>query len=127
VGVGVGGGMWVGAVALCRRLPRPVLLPLTRMVASARGLDPNDPGWSLAEAGTGDELDDLGRAFNDLLARLHVAYERQRRFTGDASHPVRAPPTLLIRPLPGAPPHEPAGGEGRRAPAPPPAPGRPLP
>ncbi len=68
------------------------------MVESARTLDAADPGWSLAEAGTGDELDDLGRAFNDLLARLHVAYERQRRFTGDASHQLRTPLTVAHRP-----------------------------
>src|SRR5205085_2047936 len=67
-----------------------------RMVESARGLDAGESGWSLAEAGTGDELDDLGHAFNDLLSRLRVAYERQRRFSGDASHQLRTPLTVLI-------------------------------
>ena len=84
------------------------------MVASARGLDAADPGWSLAEAGTGDELDDLGRAFNDLLARLHVAYERQRRFSGDASHQLRTPLTVLIGQLEVALRHERSGEEYRR-------------
>ena len=66
------------------------------MAASARGLDAADPGWSLEAVGTRDELDELGRAFNDLLARLHLAYERQRRFGGDASHQLRTPLTVLI-------------------------------
>ena len=89
-------GIWVLAALLCRRLSRRALAPLTRMVESARGLNPNDPGWCLERAGTGDELDDLGRAFNDLLARLHAAYEQQRRFSSDVSHQLRTPLTILI-------------------------------
>src|SRR5262249_29576047 len=85
------------------------------MVESARGLGAADPGWLRAEAGTGDELDDLGRAFNDLLARLHVAYERQRRFSGDASHQLRTPLTILIGQLQVALRHERTGEEYRRA------------
>ena len=53
--------------------------------------------------GTGDELEDLGRAFNDLLDRLHEAFDRlndaldrQRRFAGDASHQLRTPLTALL-------------------------------
>jgi signal transduction histidine kinase len=108
-------GIWLAAGVLCRGLSRRALSPLTRMVESARGLDAADPGWSLVEAGTGDELDDLGRAFNDLLGRLHVAYERQRRFTGDASHQLRTPLTILIGQLQVALRHERTGEEYRRA------------
>jgi signal transduction histidine kinase len=69
---------------------------LSKLVESARGLDATDPGWCLEEVGTGDELDLLGRAFNDLLSRLHLAYERQQRFSSDASHQLRTPLTVLI-------------------------------
>lgn len=93
---GTGVGTWLLAALLCRRVSRRALAPLTRLAESARGLDAAEPGWSLAPAGTGDELDDLGRAFNDLLGRLHAAYERQRRFGGDASHQLRTPLTVLI-------------------------------
>jgi signal transduction histidine kinase len=65
------------------------------MVESARGLDALDPGWCLEQPGTGDELDELGRSFNDLLARLQIAYQRQRRFSSDASHQLRTPLTVL--------------------------------
>ena len=34
--------------------------------------------------------------FNGLLDRLHEALERQRRFTGDASHQLRTPLTGLL-------------------------------
>ncbi|MGP0068869.1 MAG: ATP-binding protein [Isosphaeraceae bacterium] len=107
-------GIWLLAALLCRRLSRRALTPLTRMVASARSLDAGDAGWCLEEAGTGDELDELGRAFNELLSRLHVAYERQRRFSGDASHQLRTPLTVLIGQIQVALRHERSGEEYRR-------------
>ena len=107
-------GIWLLAALVCRRLSRRALTPLTRMVASARGLDAADPGWSLDGAGTGDELDDLGRAINDLLSRLHVAYERQRRFSGDASHQLRTPLTVVIGQIEVALRQERSGEEYRR-------------
>jgi signal transduction histidine kinase len=107
--------IWLAAAVLCRGLSRRALAPLSRVVESARGLDAADPGWCLAEAGTGDELDILGGAFNDLLARLHVAYERQRRFSGDASHQLRTPLTVLIGQLQVALRHDRSGEEYRRA------------
>jgi signal transduction histidine kinase len=105
----------LGAGLLCRRLSRRALTPLSRMAASARGLDATDPGWCLEGAGTGDELDELGRAFNELLARLHVAYQRQRRFSSDASHQLRTPLTVLIGQLQVALRRERSGEEYRQA------------
>ena len=107
-------GIWLLAALLCRRLSRRALTPLTRMVASARDLNAADPGWCLEQAGTGDELDELGRAFNDLLSRLHVAYERQRRFSSDASHQLRTPLTILIGQIEVALRQERSGEEYRR-------------
>ena len=75
----------------CRR----VLSPVTRMAASARQMGV-DPGQRLPFADTGDELADLGIAFNTLLGRLHESFERQRRFTGDASHQLRTPLTGML-------------------------------
>ncbi len=77
-------------------------------------MTPRDAGWCLDEAGTGDELDELGRAFNDLLSRLHVAYERQRRFSSDASHQLRTPLTVLIGQIEVALRQERSGEEYRR-------------
>ena len=55
-----------------------------------------DPGQRLPSADTADELADLGIAFNTLLGRLHESFERQRRFTGDASHQLRTPLTGML-------------------------------
>jgi heavy metal sensor kinase len=107
-------GTWLLAALLCRRLSRQALAPLARMVESARDLNAGDPGWCLDVAGTGDELDELGRAFNDLLARLHIAYQRQRRFSADASHQLRTPLTILIGQIEVALRHDRSEGEYRR-------------
>jgi signal transduction histidine kinase len=66
------------------------------MAQTARQITAADLARRLPEAGTGDELQDLGRAFNDLLGRLQESFERQRRFTGDASHQLRTPLTALL-------------------------------
>jgi signal transduction histidine kinase len=102
------------AALLCRWLSRRALIPLTKLVDSARGLDAGDAGWSLDQPGTGDELDELGRAFNELLARLHVAYRQQRRFSSDASHQLRTPLTVLIGQIQVALRHERSGEDYRR-------------
>jgi signal transduction histidine kinase len=56
---------------------------------------PFDDG-RLSSPGTRDELEDFAESFNGLLDRLHVALERQRQFTGQASHQLRTPLAALI-------------------------------
>jgi heavy metal sensor kinase len=42
-----------------------------------------------------DELGRLALTFNAMLARIETAFDRQRRFTGDAAHELRTPLTLM--------------------------------
>jgi two-component system OmpR family sensor kinase len=88
---GLSVGLWLGAAALGRRLCRRALAPVTEMAKAAREMTAAGLGEDLPSPGTHDELDDLGHAFNDLLARLNHTFERQRRFTADASHQLRTP------------------------------------
>lgn len=104
--IGISLLVWVLAALRARWLSRTTLIPLTRLVQAARSLDPSNPGWTLAEVGTRDELDDLRLAFNELLARLHEAYERQRGFTSEASHQLRTPVAVMIGHLEVAQRHE---------------------
>src|SRR5262249_6824630 len=61
-----------------------------------RGMDAGDLGQRLPGVRSGDELEDLSRAFNSLLERLQESFERQRRFTGDASHQLRTPLAAML-------------------------------
>ncbi len=106
--------VWMMAALCARWLLRKTMVPLTRLVESAQSLDAANPGWTLAEVGTHDELDDLRRAFNDLLARLHEAYDRQRRFSSEASHQLRTPVAVMIGHLEVAQRYERSGEQYRR-------------
>jgi heavy metal sensor kinase len=89
-------GLWLLAVVLGRRLCRRALLPLATMAEATRGMSAESLDQRLPYPRTQDELNDLGQAFNELLARLQESFERQRRFTGDASHQLRTPLAALL-------------------------------
>ena len=88
--------VWLVAAGLSRRLCRRALVPVTRMAEAARSMSVADLDQRLPALASGDELQDLGDAFNGLLDRLNDAFERQRRFTGDASHQLRTPLAALL-------------------------------
>jgi len=83
--------LFVGRL-VCRR----VLSPVTRMAESVREMNADDLVQRLPPSATGDELEDLSKSFNNLLSRLEESFERQRRFTGDASHQLRTPLTAIL-------------------------------
>jgi signal transduction histidine kinase len=94
--------IWIAAAAAGRGLCRRALAPVNRMAKAAAGMNAPHLG-RLPVPGTGDELDGLGRAFNELLdrlddsfTRLEEAYDRQRRFAGEASHQLRTPLAALL-------------------------------
>jgi signal transduction histidine kinase len=87
-------GLWALAAAIGRYFGRSALAPLILMAESARSM-PFDE-CRLPSPGTRDELEEFARSFNGLLDRLHVALERQRQFTGQASHQLRTPLAALI-------------------------------
>jgi len=89
-------GIWLAAALVGRRLCRRTLAPVAEMAKSASAIGPSAAGERLIVRPTGDELEDLGRAFNGALDRLEEALERQRRFTGDASHQLRTPLAAML-------------------------------
>lgn len=82
----------VAGRAVCRR----ALAPVRGMAQAARSMGAEDAGQRLPESATRDEVADLGRAFNGLLDRLQESFERQQRFTGEASHQLRTPLSALL-------------------------------
>lgn len=82
----------VAGRAVCRR----ALAPVTRMTEAARAMGAADLTHRLPVARSADELADLAAAFNGLLDRLAEAFERERRFAGEASHQLRTPLAALI-------------------------------
>ncbi len=93
---GLSAGILAVAAVAGRAVCRRALAPVTRMAAAARSMGAADFGERLPVARADDELADLGRSFNGLLDRLQESFERQRRFTGEASHQLRTPLAAIL-------------------------------
>jgi two-component system OmpR family sensor kinase len=79
------GGYW-----LADRAMRPV----QTITQTAQQISESDLSRRL-NLGTQDELGQLADTFDQMLARLQRAFERQRQFTADASHELRTPLTIV--------------------------------
>ncbi|HEX2778859.1 MAG TPA: ATP-binding protein [Gemmatimonadaceae bacterium] len=80
-----------GGYALARRS----LAPVVAMSERAAEIGATSLHERLPVANPNDELGQLARTFNDLLARLDTAFEQQRRFMADASHELRTPVAIM--------------------------------
>jgi heavy metal sensor kinase len=89
--VGLSAGILLAALIAVRIVCRRALAPVSRMAASALNLGADDLSRRLPTVATNDEVGQLNRAFNGLLDRLQESFERQRRFTSEASHQIRTP------------------------------------
>jgi signal transduction histidine kinase len=88
---GLSTGILLVALIAVRIVCRRVLAPVSRMAVAASNIGAEDLERRLPNLATKDELGQLNRAFNDLLDRLQESFERQRRFTVEASHQLRTP------------------------------------
>ncbi|HEV3139655.1 MAG TPA: histidine kinase dimerization/phospho-acceptor domain-containing protein, partial [Vicinamibacterales bacterium] len=79
------GGWWLASIGLA---------PITEMAGRAVRL-PLSGSDDLGEPIRGDELGQLTRAFNGLVARLRAALQTQRQFMADASHELRTPVSII--------------------------------
>jgi heavy metal sensor kinase len=78
-------GYWIA-----RRAMQPVR-DITRL---AREISDSDLSRRLRIDGR-DEIGELARTFDAMLARLQAAFARQRQFTADASHELRTPVSII--------------------------------
>jgi heavy metal sensor kinase len=83
--VAIGGGLW-----LADRAMRPV----HTITQAARSISETDLNRRL-NMKSKDELGELANTFDEMLARLQAAFERQRQFVADASHELRTPLTIV--------------------------------
>jgi signal transduction histidine kinase len=81
-------------VVLSATLARRALAPLQAFSNLATEIEAHDLSQRVRHGGD-DELGRLGSAFDRMLDRLESAFARQRRFTADASHELRAPLAVI--------------------------------
>jgi heavy metal sensor kinase len=76
-------------------LARKSLAPVVEMGERAAHINAENLCERLPVGNEHSELGRLARTFNELLARLDVSFEQQRRFMADASHELRTPVAIV--------------------------------
>ncbi len=94
--VGIGIAVALGlAAALTVPLMNTVLRPLVTMERTSRRIAEGDLSLRLRPPAADDEVGRLARSFNNMVAHLESAFNRQKRFVSDVSHELRTPITAL--------------------------------
>jgi signal transduction histidine kinase len=70
------------------------IAPLRELTTAARGIGERDLAARIPVAGT-DEVAELTRTLNSMLARLEAAFGSQRDFLNDVGHELRTPITII--------------------------------
>ncbi len=94
VAAGVGLGMLLVGSVLAWLLADRVLRPVKAVTETARSISGGDLSRRIPVTGH-DEIGVLAETFNDMLARLETAFEKQQRFVNDAGHELRTPITIV--------------------------------
>jgi signal transduction histidine kinase len=76
-------------------LAKKSFAPVTRMSVKARQIGAETLNERIEVGNDRDELGFLAATLNDLLERLQLAFDSQRRFMADASHELRTPVAII--------------------------------
>jgi len=83
------------AIVAGSAIARRGLAPLAEMAALASEIEAHDLTQRLSLSARNDELGRLAATLDRMLDRLQSAFDRERRFTSDASHELRAPLSVI--------------------------------
>ena len=83
------------ATAITFPLVGLALRPLVEMERTSRHIADGNLSMRIDPPSTGDEIDHLAVSFNEMVAKLETAFQRQKQFVSDASHELRTPLTAL--------------------------------
>ncbi len=92
--LGIFGALCVAA-ALMFPLMSAGLRPLVAMEQASERIAAGALSLRLEEPPTHDEIGQLARSFNSMVAQLEAAFARQKQFVADVSHELRTPLTAL--------------------------------
>lgn len=74
---------------------RKVFIPIFAMTKAAEKITINDVDAKLDVSRAEYELKDLANTFNDMIERIRLDYEKQKRFVSDVSHELRTPISIV--------------------------------
>lgn len=85
--LGLAGGWWLSTKAIA---------PISDISSTAGKIAEGNLSERINVTETDSELGQLAKVLNDTFARLEATFERQTQFTGDASHELRTPVSVII-------------------------------
>jgi len=97
-----GAGILLVGLGLAWWIALRVTRPLAEVSRTARQIAGGDLSKRIQLAETDDELGEVAKVLNETFAQLEAAFDRQRRFTADASHELRTPVSLILAHAQGA-------------------------
>ncbi|WP_413290743.1 sensor histidine kinase [Bdellovibrio sp. HCB337] len=71
------------------------LAPVKSMISAAQGIDASELSQRVPVPSANDEIKKLSLTLNEMLARIHQAFQSQERFVADASHQLLTPLTIM--------------------------------
>jgi signal transduction histidine kinase len=89
--LGALGALFVASLGVGWLISGRVLAPIERITGVARDIQATNLGRRIDLAGPDDELKRLADTFDQMLARLDLAFLAQRQLVADASHELRNP------------------------------------
>ncbi len=83
------------AALLGRWMAKRSLRPIHGIIACANEIEAGELSRRVPSTGSGDEISQLADTLNRMLGKLEEAFQRERRFTSDASHELRTPVAVI--------------------------------
>ncbi len=78
-----------------RAISSKMLKPVHQVAAAALKISEENFGQRIEEPEADDEIRTLVAAFNDMLNRLQISFERQNQFISDVSHELKTPISVI--------------------------------
>ncbi|MBQ9604236.1 MAG: HAMP domain-containing histidine kinase, partial [Firmicutes bacterium] len=78
-----------------RAISSKMLKPVHQVAAAAIKMSEENLSQRIEEPETDDEIKTLVEAFNDMLSRLQISFERQNQFISDVSHELKTPISVI--------------------------------
>ena len=86
---------FIAIILIGSSVSRRLLAPIKAMTKTVQEISFNQLDRRLDVSGSKNELKDLAQTFNDMLDRIQISVEQQKRFVSDASHELRTPISVI--------------------------------